>query len=153
MRSSMTDVFRTVHFLNQLFGGIGGEEHANAPVEVRDGTLGPGRVLQQGLGEGVAIAAKQSSWGSQQSPRCTPTTRRSKCSAGSWALTNDAIADDLYRGHADDHDFAGVIAVRTRWTSQEEKDLTAFQAAKFARLPNANGGSSPTMPAATTSWK
>src|SRR5262249_19240917 len=49
------------------------------------------------------------------------------------------IVDDLYRGHGVDHDFAGVIAIRTRWTAQEEKDLTAYQAAKLARLLGAAG--------------
>src|SRR5438093_4802043 len=38
---------RVVHYLNQFFGGIGGEELADAPVEVRRGALGPGRALEQ----------------------------------------------------------------------------------------------------------
>jgi len=57
----------------------------------------------------------------------------------SWVMTNNPIVDDLYRGHGVDHDFAGVIAIRTRWTAQEEKDLTAYQAAKLARLLGAAG--------------
>ena len=63
----------------------------------------------------------------------------SHSAATSFVLANDPIVDDLYRGHADQHDFAGVIAIRTRWTAQEEKDLTAFQAAKLARLLYADG--------------
>jgi hypothetical protein len=63
----------------------------------------------------------------------------SHSAATSFVLANDPIVDDLYRGHADQHDFAGVIAIRTRWTAQEEKDLTAFQAAKLARLLDADG--------------
>jgi Glycine/sarcosine/betaine reductase component B subunits len=47
--------------------------------------------------------------------------------------------DDFYRGHGVDHDFAGVIAIRTRWTAQEEQDLTAYQAAKLARLLGSTG--------------
>jgi len=38
---------RVVHYLNQFFGGIGGEDKADAPVEVRLGALGPGRGLEQ----------------------------------------------------------------------------------------------------------
>ena len=42
---------RVVHFVNQFFGGIGGEEAANIALEVRDGPMGPGRVLQEILGD------------------------------------------------------------------------------------------------------
>ncbi len=38
---------RVVHYLNQFFGGIGGEEHADRPVEVREGAVGPGRAFDQ----------------------------------------------------------------------------------------------------------
>jgi len=41
---------RVVHYLNQFFAGIGGEEAAGASPEVRDGAQGPGRLLQQLLG-------------------------------------------------------------------------------------------------------
>jgi glycine reductase len=41
---------RVVHYLNQFFGGIGGEEHAGAPLQARDGAVGPGRLLEQVLG-------------------------------------------------------------------------------------------------------
>ena len=58
----------------------------------------------------------------------------------SWIMTNNPIVEDLYRGHGVDHDFLGVIAIRTRWTSQDEKDLTAYQAAKLARMLGADGG-------------
>ena len=36
----MSGSLRIVHYLNQFFGGIGGEEEANRPVEVRDGPVG-----------------------------------------------------------------------------------------------------------------
>jgi glycine reductase len=36
--------------LNQFFGGIGGEEFAGTPPEVKDGAVGPGRLLAQLLG-------------------------------------------------------------------------------------------------------
>lgn len=41
---------RVVHYLNQFFGGLGGEEQAGAPLEVRAGALGPGKLLEQLLG-------------------------------------------------------------------------------------------------------
>jgi len=48
---------RVVHYLNQFFGGIGGEERAQTPLEVREGPTGPGRLLQQALGaEGTVVA-------------------------------------------------------------------------------------------------
>ena len=47
----MTQPIKVVHFLNQFFAGVGGEEQANLPVEVRDGAVGPGRALQAALGE------------------------------------------------------------------------------------------------------
>jgi glycine reductase len=46
---------RVVHYLNQFFGGLGGEEHAQAPLEVREGPIGPGRLLQQVLGAGATV--------------------------------------------------------------------------------------------------
>ena len=42
---------RVVHFVNQFFGGIGGEQAANVALEVREGPVGPGRLLQELLGE------------------------------------------------------------------------------------------------------
>lgn len=48
---------RVVHYLNQFFGGIGGEEVADTPVQVRDGPVGPGRLLQQALGVGGSVVA------------------------------------------------------------------------------------------------
>jgi glycine reductase len=38
---------RVVHYLNQFFGGIGGEERADEPVSVRAGPIGPGRALEK----------------------------------------------------------------------------------------------------------
>ena len=53
----MNEKLRVVHFLNQFFGGIGGEEHANTPVQVKEGPVGPGRALQQALGEDGEVVA------------------------------------------------------------------------------------------------
>ena len=46
---------RVVHYLNQFFGGIGAEEHAGAPLQARDGPVGPGRLLEPLLGDGTRI--------------------------------------------------------------------------------------------------
>lgn len=48
---------RVVHYLNQFFAGIGGEEEANRPIEVREDALGPGRALQSALKGNATIAA------------------------------------------------------------------------------------------------
>ena len=53
----MAGPLRVVHFINQFFGGIGGEEKANLPIEVRQGPVGPGRLLQQHLGENASVIA------------------------------------------------------------------------------------------------
>ena len=42
---------RVVHYLNQFFGGLGGEEVAGAKPETRDQAVGPGRLLEQLLGQ------------------------------------------------------------------------------------------------------
>ena len=46
---------RVVHYLNQFFGGLGGEEKAAAPLEIRDGAIGPGKQLEQLLGTNAEI--------------------------------------------------------------------------------------------------
>jgi len=46
---------RVVHYLNQFFGGIGAEEQAGTPLEVREGAVGPGKLLEQLLGDGARI--------------------------------------------------------------------------------------------------
>ncbi len=38
---------RVVHYLNQFFGGIGAEEKAGAPLEEREGAVGPGRLFEE----------------------------------------------------------------------------------------------------------
>lgn len=47
----MPDSLRVVHYLNQFFGGIGGEDMANVDVSLHDGAIGAGRALQQQLGD------------------------------------------------------------------------------------------------------
>jgi glycine reductase len=46
---------RIIHYLNQFFGGIGAEEHAGAPVEFRDGAVGPGKLFEQLIGDDAQI--------------------------------------------------------------------------------------------------
>jgi glycine reductase len=47
---------RIVHYINQFFAGVGGEEKAEAPPEARAGAVGPGRALQQALGADAEVA-------------------------------------------------------------------------------------------------
>ena len=49
--------YRVVHYLNQFYAGIGGEEKANIPPMIKEGAVGPGKPLQQALGEEVEIVA------------------------------------------------------------------------------------------------
>lgn len=44
-------MIRIAHYINQFFAGIGGEDKAGAPFEVRDGAVGAGRALQLALGD------------------------------------------------------------------------------------------------------
>lgn len=46
---------RVVHYLNQFFGGLGGEENAGVPLETRAGAVGPGKLLEQLLGDGAQV--------------------------------------------------------------------------------------------------
>ena len=46
---------RIVHYLNQFFGGIGGEEKAGIPLETRPGAVGPGRLLEQVMKDGSTV--------------------------------------------------------------------------------------------------
>lgn len=47
--------FRVVHYLNQFFAGVGGEERADRPVTFRNEVLGPGKRVQQLLGDSANI--------------------------------------------------------------------------------------------------
>ena len=48
---------RVVHYLNQFFGGIGGEEKAGASPVARMGAVGPGRALEAVLPDGSTIVS------------------------------------------------------------------------------------------------
>jgi glycine reductase len=51
----MSEPLRVAHYLNQFFGGIGGEERAGVGVSMRPEPVGPGRALQAALGDGARI--------------------------------------------------------------------------------------------------
>jgi glycine reductase len=46
---------RVVHYLNQFFGAIGAEEQAGIPLETRGVAVGPGKLLEQLLGDGSQV--------------------------------------------------------------------------------------------------
>jgi len=53
----MTNKIRVVHYLNQFFAQIGAEEKGDVGPGVKEGPIGPGRALEQALGENGAIVA------------------------------------------------------------------------------------------------
>lgn len=53
----MDKKIRVVHYLNQFFAQIGGEELGAVGPGVKDGPVGPGRALQQALGESGEVVA------------------------------------------------------------------------------------------------
>ena len=53
----MSGPITVLHYLNQFFGGLGGEEHADAPLALRDGAVGPGVELQRQLGDHGRVVA------------------------------------------------------------------------------------------------
>jgi glycine reductase len=53
----MSEKIRVLHYLNQFFGGIGAEEEAHTPIQIQDGPVGPGRLLQQILGDRGTVVA------------------------------------------------------------------------------------------------
>ena len=53
----MSSPLRVVHYINQFFAGIGGEEQAGVGVSVRDGAVGPGRALDKAFAGAATVAA------------------------------------------------------------------------------------------------
>ena len=49
--------YRVLHYLNQFYGGIGGEDKADVPAELREGVVGPGMALKAALGDEAEIVA------------------------------------------------------------------------------------------------
>lgn len=56
-----------------------------------------------------------------------------------WINANDPLAKALVRSHGRDFQVLGILVQRTRWSYQSEKDLTANQTAKIARMMGADG--------------
>ena len=51
-------MLKVVHYINQFFANIGGEEKADYPVEVREAeVIGPGLAFKQAFGEEAEIVA------------------------------------------------------------------------------------------------
>lgn len=46
---------KVIHYLNQFFGQIGGEEFADHEPEIREGIVGPAMALQAALGESATV--------------------------------------------------------------------------------------------------
>ena len=53
----MNKKLRVVHYLNQFFAQIGGEEKADVGPGFKEGPVGPGRALQQALGDNGEVVA------------------------------------------------------------------------------------------------
>ncbi len=49
--------YKVVHYINQFFGQIGGEEKADHKPEIREGFVGPGQAFAQAFGEEAEIVA------------------------------------------------------------------------------------------------
>src|SRR5262249_56098707 len=48
---AMAQPLRVVHYVNQFFGRVGGEDMAHVGVSLADGVVGASRALQQALGD------------------------------------------------------------------------------------------------------
>ena len=53
----MSGKLRVVHYLNQFFAGVGGEEKSDYPVSAQTGPVGPGVLLDKILGEDAEVVA------------------------------------------------------------------------------------------------
>ena len=49
--------YRIIHYINQFYAGIGGEEKADITPEIREGIVGPGQALKAALGAEADIVA------------------------------------------------------------------------------------------------
>ncbi len=50
-------MIRVVHYVNQFFGGIGGEDKADIPPRLVEGMVGPGKAVQAALGDQGEVVA------------------------------------------------------------------------------------------------
>lgn len=53
----MTKKIKIVHYINQFFGQIGGEDHASQPLLIKEMPVGPGLAFDVGFGEEYEIVA------------------------------------------------------------------------------------------------
>lgn len=49
--------YKIVHYINQFFAGVGGEEKADYEPEIREGFVGPGMAIAKALGDDYEIVA------------------------------------------------------------------------------------------------
>lgn len=56
-RTPIKKPWRVVHYLNQFFGQIGGEDKASAPLQAKAGAVGPGLALKNQLGSNAEVVA------------------------------------------------------------------------------------------------
>ncbi len=49
--------YKVVHYINQFYGGIGGEEKADIPAEKRAGAIGPGTAFEKAFGDEAEIVS------------------------------------------------------------------------------------------------
>ncbi len=54
---TLMEQIRVIHYLNQFFAGMGGEDRADVPLDFREGPMGPGKRLQVLLGDVAKIIA------------------------------------------------------------------------------------------------
>ena len=48
-------MYKIIHYINQFYAGIGGEEFADYKPELRDGVVGPGLALKVAFGDKAEI--------------------------------------------------------------------------------------------------
>lgn len=53
--NAMVPKVRIMHYINQFFAGVGGEEKAKVPVGFSEGLVGPGKRLQELLADSAEI--------------------------------------------------------------------------------------------------
>jgi glycine reductase len=53
----MSEKIRVIHYLNQFFAQVGGENKADTGLGFKDGAVGPGRALEQALGDNGEVVA------------------------------------------------------------------------------------------------
>jgi betaine reductase len=91
---------RVVHYLNQFYGGIGGEDKADVPLSIHEGPVGPGRLLARKLGAGGRVVASFVCGDNAFHERRDETLRQIVGAAREWAadvlLAGPAFASGRY---------------------------------------------------------